>query len=62
MMGVMESVEVLRAYLDESAGCVPPKVYGAMSTAVAVMETAYVHADVFGKLLNAVETEGSDGR
>lgn len=62
MMSIMESLEVLRTYLDESAARVSPKVYGAMSTAVAVMETAYVHADVFGKLLNAVETEGSDGR
>lgn len=62
MMGVMESVEVLKTYLDESAGCVPPKVYGAMSTAVAVMETACVHAGVFGKLLDVVGAEGTDGR
>lgn len=37
MMGIVESVEVLRAYLDESAACVPPKVYGAISTAVVLM-------------------------
>ena len=37
MMGIVESAEVLRAYLDESAACVPPKVYGAISTAVVVM-------------------------
>lgn len=38
MMGIVESAEVLRAYLDESAACVPPKVYGAISTAVVVMD------------------------
>lgn len=45
-MSIMESVEVLRAYLDESAACVPPKVYGAISTAVVVM-------DAFGEALDA---------
>ena len=25
MMGIAESTEVLRAYLDESAACVPPR-------------------------------------
>lgn len=62
MMGVMESVKVLKTYLDESAGCVPPKVYGAMSTAVAVMEAAYAHADISGKLLDVVGAESADGR
>lgn len=37
MMSILESVEVLRKYLDESAACVPPKVYGAISTAVVLM-------------------------
>ena len=37
MMGIVESAEVLRAYLDESAARVPPKVYGAISAAVVVM-------------------------
>lgn len=44
-MSIMESVEVLRAYLDESAARVPPKVYGAISTAVVVM-------DAFGEALD----------
>lgn len=46
MMGVSESAKVLKAYLDESAGSVPPKVYGAISTAVVLM-------DAFGKALDA---------
>lgn len=46
MMSVMELAEVLRIYLDESAGCVPPKVYEAVSTAVVLM-------DAFGKALDA---------
>lgn len=37
MMGIMESAEVLRTYLDESAACVPPKVYKAISAAVVLM-------------------------
>ena len=37
MMGIMESAEVLRTYLDESAACVPPKVYKAISSAVVLM-------------------------
>ncbi len=45
-MSIMESVEVLRSYLDESAACVPPKVYGAISAAVVVM-------DAFGEALDA---------
>ncbi len=48
-MSIMESVEVLRAYLDESAACVPPKVYGAISAAVVVM-------DAFGEALDAAVT------
>lgn len=44
-MSIMESVEVLRAYLDESAARVPPKVYGAISAAVVVM-------DAFGEALD----------
>lgn len=44
-MSIMESVEVLRAYLDESAARVPAKVYGAISTAVVVM-------DAFGEALD----------
>ena len=46
MMGIVESAEVLRTYLDESAACVPPKVYGAISTAVVVM-------DAFSEALDA---------
>lgn len=46
MMGIVESVEVLMAYLDESAACVPPKVYGAISTAVVLM-------GAFGEALDA---------
>lgn len=46
MMGIMESAEVLRTYLDESAACVPPKVYGAISAAVVLM-------DAFGAALDA---------
>lgn len=46
MMGIMESLEVLRAYLDESAESVPPKVYGAISTAVVLM-------GAFGEALDA---------
>jgi hypothetical protein len=46
MMSIMESLEVLRAYLDESAGSVPPKVYGAISTAVVLM-------GAFGEALDA---------
>lgn len=45
-MSIMESVEVLRSYLDESAACVPPKVYGAISTAVVLM-------GAFGEALDA---------
>lgn len=44
-MSITESVEVLRAYLDESAARVPPKVYGAISAAVVVM-------DAFGEALD----------
>lgn len=46
MMGIVESAEVLRAYLDESAACVPPKVYGAISAAVVLM-------GAFGEALDA---------
>lgn len=46
MMSVSESAKVLKAYLDESAGNAPPKVYGAISTAVAMM-------DAFGKAPDA---------
>ena len=46
MMSISESAEVLKEYLDESAEGVPPKVYGAISTAVVVM-------DAFGKALDA---------
>lgn len=49
MMGIVESVEVLRTYLDESAACVPPKVYGAISTAVVLM-------GAFGEALDAAVT------
>ena len=58
MMDIVESAEVLRAYLDESAACVPPRVYGAISTAVAVMDAA-------SKTFNAAQSvcvEGWDGR
>lgn len=46
MMSVSESAKVLKRYLDESAEGVPPKVYGAISTAVVLM-------DAFGKALDA---------
>lgn len=62
MISVSESAKILKAYLDESAGSIPPKVYGAISTAVAVMQVAYAHADVFGGTLDAIDAEGADGR
>lgn len=46
MMSIMESAKVLRTYLDESAACVTPKVYGAISTAVVLM-------GAFGEALDA---------
>lgn len=46
MMSILESAKVLRAYLDESAACVPPKVYEAISTAVVLM-------GAFGEALDA---------
>lgn len=46
MMGIMESAEVLRTYLDESAACVPPRVYSAISSAVVLM-------GAFGEALDA---------
>ena len=49
MMSIVESAKVLRTYLDESAACVPPKVYGAISTAVVVM-------DAFSEALDAAVT------
>lgn len=49
MMSIMESAEVLRTYLDESAACVPPKVYGAISAAVVLM-------GAFGEALDAAVT------
>lgn len=66
MMGIVESAEVLRAYLDESAACVPSKVYGAISTAVVVMDAVsktisaaqYVMADS----LQPGCVEAQDGR
>lgn len=45
MMSILESAKVLRTYLDESAACVPPKVYEAISTAVVLM-------GVFGEALD----------
>lgn len=45
MMSIWESAKVLRTYLDESAACVPPKVYEAISTAVVLM-------GVFGEALD----------
>lgn len=49
MMSIMESAEVLRTYLDESAACVSPKVYGAISTSVVLM-------GAFGEALDAAVT------
>lgn len=49
MMSIMESVEVLRSYLDESAACVPPKVYEAISSAAVLM-------GAFGEALDAAVT------
>ena len=46
MMSVLKSAKVLKEYLDESAEGVPPKVYEAISDAVAVM-------DAFGPALDA---------
>lgn len=46
MMSIMESAEVLRTYLDESAACIPPKVYRAISSAVVLM-------GAFGEALDA---------
>ena len=54
MMGIVESAEVLRAYLDESAACVPPKVYGAISAAVVVM-------DAVSKMIDAAQCVMADG-
>ena len=65
-MSIMESVEVLRAYLDESAACVPPKVYGAISTAVVVMDAVSKTIDaaqcVMADSLRMVFVEDQDGR
>lgn len=66
MMGIVESAEVLRAYLDESAACVPPKVYGAISTALVVMDTVIKAIDmtqfVMADSLRTVCVEDQDGR
>lgn len=66
MMGIVESAEVLRAYLDESAACVPSKVYGAISTAVVVMDVVSKTIDaaqyVMADSLQAVCVETQDGR
>lgn len=66
MMGIVESAEVLRAYLDESAACVSPKVYGAISTAVVVMDVVSKTLDVaqcvMADSLQAVCVEAQDGR
>ena len=65
-MSIMESVEVLRAYLDESAARVSPKVYGAISTAVVVMDTVRKTIDaaqcVMTDSLQAVCVEAQGGR
>ena len=66
MMSIMESVEVLRTYLDESAACVPPKVYGAISTAVVVMDAVSKTIDaaqcVMADSLQTICVEAQDGR
>lgn len=66
MMGIVESAEVLRAYLDESAARVPPKVYGAISTAVVVMDAVSKAIDaaqcVMADSLRMVFVEDQDGR
>ena len=66
MMSIVESAEVLRAYLDESAACVPPKVYGAISTAVVVMDVVSKAIDtaqfVMADSLRTVCVEDQDGR
>lgn len=66
MMSIVESAEVLRAYLDESAACVPPKVYGAISTAVVVMDVVSKAIDtaqfVMADSLRTVCVEARDGR
>lgn len=66
MMGIVESAEVLRAYLDESAACIPPKVYGAISTAVVVMDAVSKTIDavqcVMADSLRMVFVEDRDGR
>lgn len=46
MMSILESAKALRTYLDESAACVPPEVYEAISTAVVLM-------GAFGEALDA---------
>lgn len=66
MMGIVESAEVLRAYLDESAACVPPKVYGAISAAVVVMDavagTISAAQCVMADSLQTVCAEAQNGR
>lgn len=66
MMSIVESAEVLRGYLDESAACVPPKVYGAISTAVVVMDAVGKAIDtaqyVMADSLQAVCVEVQGGR
>lgn len=66
MMGIVESAEVLKAYLDESAARVPPKVYGAISTALVVMDTVSKAIDVaqcvMADSLRTVCVEDQDGR
>lgn len=66
MMSIVESVEVLRAYLGKSAECVPPKAYRAISTAVVVMDAVSKAIDaaqcVMADSLQAVCVEAQDGR
>lgn len=66
MMGIVESAEVLREYLDESAACVSPKVYGAISTAVVVMDAVSKTIDavqcVMAGSSQAVCAEAQNGR
>ena len=66
MMGIVESAEVLRAYLNESAACVSPKVYGAISAAVVVMDavskTIAAAQCVMADSLQTVCVEARDGR
>lgn len=62
----MEDVQQLAAELNHAAACVPPKVYGAISTAVVVMDAVSKTIDaaqcVMADSLQTICVEAQDGR